>query len=212
MTDETRTGANKHRSKSFFLKVLGESASVIAAILLALAINEWWEDHERELRKAELLDKLYIELNENLLRLKTSHEHHSKHLDFIRAETQTPANLSNADYERIFNTMYRQGIMRPALLTDANWEIAKLTDLISYIELEQLSALIKVFALFEAHEFRWRQNGDAQTLVNHEEDPRKIVELYFEMLNETWWIEKSVIAALEALLNGEQIGNQPWEN
>jgi len=189
-----------------------EIAAVIVAILLALAINEWWEDHERETRKGELLDKLYIELNENLTRLKTSHEHHSNHLEFIRTETQAPENLTDADYERIFNEMYRQGIMRPALLTDANWEIAKLTDLISYIELEQLSALIKVFALFEAHEFRWRQNGDAQTLINHEENPQKVLELYFEILNETWWIEKSVIAALEALLSGEQIGDQPWEN
>lgn len=189
-----------------------EIAAVIVAILLALAINEWWEDHEREQRKVELLDKLYIELAENLARLKTAHAHHSKHLDFIRAETQNPENLTADDYQRIFNTMYRQGIMRPALLTDANWEIAKLTNLISYIELEQLSSLIQVFALFEAHEFRWRQNGDAQTLANQEEDPQKILELYFEILNETWWVEKSVIAALEALLNGEEIGDKPWEN
>lgn len=178
-----------------------EIAAVIVAILLALAINEWWEDHEREQRKTELLDKLYIELAENLERLKTAHQHHSKHLDFIRTETRDRENLTDADYERIFLAMYRQGIMRPALLTDANWEIAKLTNLISYIELEQLSALIQVFALFEAHDFRWQQNGDAQTLVNHEEDPEKILNVYFEMLNETWWIEKSVIETLESLLN-----------
>lgn len=212
MTDAAKPENNRQSNTSVLLSIFRETVSVIAAILLALAINEWWEDHDREQRKTELMDKLYIELSENLSRLKTAHEHHSKHLDFIRAETKNPENLSDSDYERIFNTMYRQGIMRPALLTDANWEIAKLTDLISYIELEQLSALIKVFALFEAHEFRWRQNGDAQTLVNHEEDPQKILELYFEMLNETWWIEKSVIVALEALLSGEQISDQPWEN
>lgn len=212
MTDAVQPEKTKRSTTAILFEVLREVASVIIAILLALAINEWWEDYEREQRKVELIDKLYIELNENLSRLKAAHEHHSQHLDFIRAETQDAENLTDADYQRIFNTMYRQGIMRPALLTDANWEIAKLTDLISYIELEQLSALIKVFALFEAHEFRWRQNGDAQTLVNHEEDPKKILELYFEMLNETWWVEKSVIAALEALLNGDQIGDQPWES
>lgn len=198
--------------KSMAVNAGREISAVIVAILLALAINEWWEDHEREQRKAELLDRLYIEMAENLERLKTAHEHHSGHLEFIRAETAGAENLTDEDYRNIFNAMYRKGIMRPALLTDANWEIAKLTNLISYIELEQLSALIKVFALFEAHEFRWRQNGDAQTLVNQEEDPRKVVGVYFEILNETWWIERSVIAALEALLEGRKVGDQPWED
>ena len=188
-----------------------EIAAVIIAILLALAINECWEDYEREQRKTELLDKLYIELSENLDRLKTAHKHHAQHLNFIRTETKDPENLTNADYERIFLHMYRQGIMRPALLTDANWEIAKLTNLISYIELEELSALIQIFALFEAHEARWRQNGDAQTLVNHEEDPEKILEVYFGMLNETWWIEKSVITALESLLADRNATEQQSE-
>ena len=205
----------KHTSRN--LKAIAWSAgreitAVIIAILLALAINEWWEDHEREQRKTELLDKLYIELSENLERLKVAHQHHSKHLEFIRAETKASQDLTDADYERIFLAMYREGIMRPALLTDASWEIAKLTNLISYIELERLSALIQVFALFEAHEFRWQQNGDAQTLVNYEEDPRKILDAYFEMLNETWWMEKSVIASLETVLEARETELQQQEN
>lgn len=186
--------------KSIAFSAGREIAAVIVAILLALAINEWWEDHERSQRKSELLDKLYVELDRNLDRLRVSHAFHSKHLDYIRAETRDRDALTDDDYRRIYREMYRQGILRPALLTDSNWEIAKLTDLISYIDLEELSALSNVFALFEAHEYRWRQNGDAQTLANLEDDPRKIIEVYFQVLNETWWVEKAVIAELETVL------------
>ena len=211
MTDVLEPESKRPSKSTVLLSILRESASVIAAILLALAINEWWEDHEREQRKAKLLDRLYIEMAENLELLKAAHEHHSSHLEFIRAETNKAENLSAEDYQRIFTAMYRKGIMRPALLTDANWEIAKLTNLISYIELEQLSALIKVYALFETHETRWQQNGDAQTLINLEEDPEKVVGVYFDILNETWWIERSLIATIESLLEGRKVGDQPWE-
>lgn len=182
-----------------------EIAAVIVAILLALGINEWWEDHEREGRKAELTEKLYLELGENLARLKASHQHHTDQLNLIRDEIYGKEGLTKADYEALHLALYRKGILKPALLTGTNWEIAKLTDLISYMEMEQLRTFTRVFAMHEVHDDQWQQNADAQVFANVEQDPEKLVQLYFDILNETWWVEKGLLETLEAALEGRAV-------
>ena len=190
-------------------EALREIAAVIVAILLALAINEWWEDHERNVRKAELTEKLYLELAENLGRLRTSHQHHTEQLDLIRARAFGQGELTREDFEEIYLALYRKGILKPALLTHTNWEIAKLTDLISYMEMEQLRTFTRLFALHEVHDRQLRQNADTQALSNAENDPEQLVELSFQMLNEIWWAEKTLIEALEAALAGHDLAAAP---
>lgn len=179
------------------LSAAREIVAVIVAILLALAINEWWEDHERTQRKEELTDKLYAELQENLSRLRESHAHHSSQLQIIRDSVDGRPNLTAEDYVNVHRELYRRGVFKPALLTDTNWEIAKLTDLISYMDMEDLQAFTRIFALQQMHKDQWEQNSQAQVFADTLEDPRKLVEFYANTLNETWWAEKTLLEALE---------------
>lgn len=190
----------KQPSKQTIAVFLKEVISIIAAILLALAINETWESHERNERKTELVGKIYLELEESLAQLQASHQHHQDHLNLIRSATQGDASLSSEEYLDIYRTMYRKGIMRPALLTDTNWEIAKFTDLISYMDMDKLQSFTKVYRIFEVYNEQWRQNADAQLVAGASDDPRQLVDTYYQILNETWWIERNLIEAIEKSL------------
>ncbi len=181
-----------------------EIVAVIVAILLALAINEWWEDHERTQRKEELTGKLYAELQENLSRLQESHAHHSSQLQLIQNSINDRPNLTTEDYDNVHRELYRRGVFKPALLTDTNWEIAKLTDLISYMDMEDLQAFTRIFALQQMHKDQWEQNSQAQVFADTLEDPRKLVEFYANTLNETWWAEKTLLEAFEKLTETDQ--------
>lgn len=206
MTDKPAS-SRRHGSRGLVAMAASatrEIVAVIVAILLALAINEWWEDHERTVRKTELTEKLFIELGENLTRLQASHEHHTSQLQLIQDRAAERDDLTEADYMDIHRALYRKGVFKPALLTDTNWEIAKLTDLISYMEMEDLRAFTQIFALQRMHAEQWEQNSRAQVFADAQDDPKRLVEFYANTLNETWWAEKTLLDALEQLLESKE--------
>lgn len=177
-----------------------EILAVIVAILLALAINEWWEDHERSVRKTELIEKLYSEIHENLVLLQDSHQHHTEQLQVIHDRIVEKQKPTEEDYIAVYRELYRKGIFKPALLTNTNWEIAKLTNLISYMDMEDLRSFTRVFALQDMHQSQWDQNAQAQIFADAQENPSKLIEFYFSALNETWWAEKQLLEALQAII------------
>lgn len=171
-----------------------ELISVIIGILLALAINEWWEDREIAERTQTLTEKLYVELSENVERLETAHAHHELQLQTIRDGLKLQEILTEEDYRSIYSTLYRRGVFKRAQLTGVNWEIAKFTGLMTYMPIEDLQTLASLFAMQKAYDEQWTHILQRQSAVELQaQDLKTIVVQLGDSMNEVWWIEKALL-------------------
>jgi hypothetical protein len=175
-----------------------EILSVIVGILLALAINEWWEDREIQQRTDTLTASLNAEIHNNMKLLKAAHTHHEQHLTLLKEAFETSPTLSEADAAKLFAELYSKGIFKRAQLTNVNWDIAKFTGLVSYISYEDLDRYTTLFAMQEAHDAHWTQQDQAHAMAQLQlEKTSDMIAFYASALNETWWAEERLLNLLK---------------
>lgn len=61
-----------------------EAAAIVASILLAFAIDAWWDDTQTDLATQEILDAVRLEMESNLSSLQGSISHHELIVEAIR--------------------------------------------------------------------------------------------------------------------------------
>ncbi len=61
-----------------------EGAAIVASILLAFAIDAWWDNYQADNDTQEILDAVRLEMESNVTRLQDSIAHHVAIVDAVR--------------------------------------------------------------------------------------------------------------------------------
>ncbi len=67
-----------------WLRISAEGAAIIASILLAFAIDAWWDGVQADRDTQEILDAVLVEMESNLTSLQDSITHHEEIVDAIK--------------------------------------------------------------------------------------------------------------------------------
>jgi hypothetical protein len=67
-----------------WLRISAEGAAIIASILLAFAIDAWWDRVQADRDTQEILDAVLVEMESNLTSLQDSITHHEEIVDAIK--------------------------------------------------------------------------------------------------------------------------------
>lgn len=116
-----------------------EIVSVVFAVLLALAVDEWWEDRENAELGRRGMDAVSAEIARNLEELRDGFERTDTTLLLLDSAIV----LMESDRDDV-----DVSINYPvALLSDAAWETAQVTRAVHYVPLEDVIDLARVYDL-----------------------------------------------------------------
>ena len=140
MTDQNSPpDAQTSGSKIQWPVVLAEVISIVAAVLIALAVDEWWEDRENVEMAETALTAVVEEVRSNRLRLVGAQES----IDVVLSELQQAEALLEND-----QTPAGLGIdYSVALLSTAAWQTAQVTRAVHYLEWETVASIASVYDL-----------------------------------------------------------------
>lgn len=109
---------NRHRE--WLPRLLVESAVVVFSILLALAVNEWWDQRETEAAVQRSLRSIQGEMERNRSRLEEVARYHRELADTLKT-------LVNAGAEEVPEGVPAHGWLQTPELTSAAWRGAGTT-------------------------------------------------------------------------------------
>lgn len=140
MTDQpTPPERETRRSTIQWPIVFAEVISIVAAVLIALAVDEWWEDRENVEMAETALAAVVEEVRSNRLRLVGAQEA----IDVVLRELQQAEALLEND-----QTPEGLGIdYSVALLSTAAWQTAQVTRAVHYLEWETVASIASVYDL-----------------------------------------------------------------
>lgn len=137
--------------------LLLEFAVIIVGALLALALDDWRDNREREARDRVVLEQLAAELSANRSALETESAYHREILDPIRTARLTMQNSGNfalpEDWEGI----------RPILLTRSAFDLAVMTGVLARVPADTALSLARTYEEAERAQER-RGNVSLATL------------------------------------------------
>ena len=117
--------------------IIAEALSIVAAVLIALAVDEWWEDREnRELADTALV-AVMAELRNNRQRLQRGDEG-------IAAQLEELSDIT-AILERDEKPESLQIDYPVALLSSAAWQSAQITRAVHYLPWETVTSVATVY-------------------------------------------------------------------
>ena len=127
------------KSEINFNKLFFEFASVSFAVIFALFLNQWREDRNNQKLADTVVDNLGLELKENIEILDSfipSHKAFLNNVDSLISGGKT-IDRSSIDEKNLELT----------ILNSSAWEMAKVTNVILYIDFEEINSLSKVYKL-----------------------------------------------------------------
>lgn len=139
MTELNTPAPASKRSKIQWPVVFAEVISIVAAVLIALAVDEWWEDRENVEMAETALAAVVEEVRSNRLRLVSAEEQINTVLEELQQAVEllqndeTPAGLG-VDYS-------------VALLSTAAWQTAQVTRAVHYLEWDTVASVASVYDL-----------------------------------------------------------------
>ena len=133
--DEQRTNSAVSSSKRWPIQKLAiEVFSIVLAVLLALAVNEWNERRSHEIQANSALQNISNELRSNLKLLNLIHENNVATVDAMTAE----ANSESEDSQNFI----------PGLqLQETAWDTLLSTGLSNYVGYERILVLSRTYSM-----------------------------------------------------------------
>jgi hypothetical protein len=119
-----------------------EAISVVFAVLLALAINEWRQGREEARIASEAMDRLRIEIQQNHDNLAAVLDQQAGAIDALGAVIEDLGAGRKPDGELAFN-------FRTEQVRNAAWETALLTQAVRFIDFELVSSAADIYELQE---------------------------------------------------------------
>ena len=119
--------------------VLAEIISIVAAVLIALAVDEWWEDRENLEMAATALDAVVEEVRSNRQRLVNAEEGINAVLESLDRTTEMLQREEQPDGLEIDYAV--------ALLSTAAWQTAQVTRAVHYLDWETVASVAEVYDL-----------------------------------------------------------------
>lgn len=119
--------------------LLAQVISVVFAVLVALAVDEWWENRENEELGRQAMRAVAAELRGNLEELTNEREQLTTQLD------QLDANITDLRADR---ELVEVNVNYPvALLSSAAWQTAQVTRAVHFVDLDRTVRIARVYDL-----------------------------------------------------------------
>ena len=183
-------------------KVLSEISSIVIAVLFALWANSWWAERQRNIEVGVLSEQIVIELQDNLDRLKKSHEHHTEQLKLIVNYKNEHGELSEDDYIFLNDQLFKRSIFQPAELFFTYWEILIDKGLISELSNSNLSSIKPAYKAMRRYNQDWESNSGSSILITLlANTPKANLEITNQSIAQLWWSEKNAIHHVEKSLD-----------
>lgn len=115
-------------------RALVESLLIVMSILLALALDEWREERERQERVERSLGNFFNELSQNASRIDSVRAYHRGVLQLLQDRAATDQ-VDAVEFRNIMSTL------QPVVLTSSAWDTAVATGVLSHMDFELVSAL-----------------------------------------------------------------------
>ncbi len=153
---------------SKFNKMLIEVLSVIFAVLVALGVDQWWEDRENLELAQKMRTGIESEFRENLKEIERTNENYTTTSDTLRMHlAEEVVTLDNVNIN-----------LELAVLTSATWHTAQMLRAIHYMDYEWV---IKVSSQYELQSIYLDTQKQLLEVMGRlaemdaEENPRKIL-------------------------------------
>ncbi len=178
-----------------------EVLSVVLAVLLALAADDW-----RDARAAESLTRRSIasiaeEIDSNLQLVQEAHDHHQYVLEQIRDSYPEDSELSESDAQNILLDLYRVGVIRPGTVLDTAWSTAQMSGAIKGLEYEIALSLSKVYAVQADYRMATVSITNAMNLAQFlGAESSDYLSGIYEGVNSHWWHEERLMSAYQEAL------------
>lgn len=188
--------------------VILEVFSVVLAVVLALAANDWRESRATKDLTRISVEAIAEELGANLEAVGQAHEYHGKVLEQIR--TSLPQNVTPTEEEAqsLYLELYKSGIFRRATVVDAAWVTAQSSGATNGLDFGLALSLSKTYTFQSDYLGMSRSARNAAELALYlGASPVHYLFGTYESLNGYWWQEEALIGAYqEALQTIEQSG------
>ncbi len=181
-----------------------EMVSIVLAVLLALAVNEWRENRNITELVSLSLDGIRLEIEDNLEKVRQAHAYQGETLEIIR--TTLPSAEEGAaqpDVEALLTKLYARdgGRWSPARPTDAAWKTAEVTGVLRHMPHDQVLLLARVYSRQTAYQEAVRFVREALSLVNFTEAKSiNYLNGFYHGLDTVWWREEQLIEVYEEAL------------
>jgi len=152
-------------------ELLLEAVSVVFAVIVALAVDEWWEDRENLAQAGRALDAIVAEVEGNRDELLRARDENEAHME----QSVRVARTGELVEDMTLGYQY-------ALLSDAGWETARLTQATHFMPLATVQRISQAYAIQEL--FQTSQDQVLGVILNgSQEDSAAVVLLARRLVN-----------------------------
>ena len=137
----------KIKSSSVLANVLVEIFSIVFAVLLALAVNQWRENRSHQKLGDKALENIRVEMTENLKLFERILPLHQALYDSTKAMIEAIESGVNAQDSDLSHLTFQ-----PIFLSETAWKAAIATQALIYIEYDIVSLLSKVYLFQQTYQ------------------------------------------------------------
>lgn len=187
-----------------------EIFSVVFAVLLALAANDWRDSQVVETLIRRSVTSIAQEIKNNLMLVRQAHDHHKNVLNRIREVLSEDGEISRTNAQAILEELYESGIVKPGAVVETAWSTAKISGAIQGIDYGIALSLSQVYAFQADYQMATNTTHSAMNLAQFlgAKSDDYLLGIY-QGVTTHWWLEKRLINAYqEALEKIEQSGYQ----
>lgn len=145
----------RSESRRLTIRIVAESALIVASILLALAVEGWREDRVLERTRVQALERIRTEIEGNIAALERSLAYHEEVLSGAGDLMASPERWRGRPFWDVGSQMAPRGILPPDLRTTA-WETAVATRAVALFEYDVSHTL--------AGYYGWQERGVSDTV------------------------------------------------
>ena len=148
--------ATTNEEKLRWLPILLEAFIVVLGVVLALAVNEWREDYNRNQHAEIALEGIVSELDVNRKAIDSALTYHLQLGDTLR-DFMRQASQGALPYPD--GRLFSKGYIAPATLLNTAWDAANATDAVTYMNYADVLMLSRIYEEQRNYEYQARLGG-----------------------------------------------------
>ncbi len=186
-------------SSTKFNRIVIEVISVMFAVLVALGVDQWWEDRENFELAVKMQAGIESEIQKNLTEIKRTHDNYSSTYDTLQLYLGE-AEISLEDFSIGFEL---------AILTSATWNTAQMLRAIHYMDYEWIINVATQYELQSIYLESQKQFLDVMGRLAEEgisENPKKLFRSLVGRMMVIIPLQEGLIEGYTDLLNKNDSG------
>ncbi len=148
-----------HHEKLRWKPLLLEAFFVVLGVVLALAANEWREQHNQQQHAVVALESIRSELAENKQAIEAALTYHYHLMDTLGSLVQQAASAEVSPFSYPDGRLFSQGYTAPATLLSTAWDAANATDAVTNMDYDEVLLLSRIYEEQRRYEQQTQVSG-----------------------------------------------------